>query len=104
MRAGARFQGRPGIFANAHMAPRDIRAHCALTASADALLRTAIARLSLSARAYHRVLKLARTVADLAGAPDRAPARERGDPVPQPGSGAALTAKYPRLTVRGGPD
>ena len=63
-----RFAGRPGVFANAHMAPRDIRAHCALTAPADALLRTAIARLGLSARAYHRVLKLARTVADLAGA------------------------------------
>ncbi|HTT66767.1 MAG TPA: YifB family Mg chelatase-like AAA ATPase [Gemmatimonadales bacterium] len=64
----ARFAGRAGVFANAHMAPRDIRVHCALSASADALLRTAIARLSLSARAYHRVLKLARTVADLAGA------------------------------------
>jgi magnesium chelatase family protein len=63
-----RFAARPGIFANAHMAPREIRAHCQLTASADALLRTAIARLSLSARAYHRVLKLARTIADLAGA------------------------------------
>jgi magnesium chelatase family protein len=63
-----RFAARPGIFANAHMAPRDIRAHCALTAAADALLRTAIARLALSARAYHRVLKLARTIADLAGA------------------------------------
>ena len=62
-----RFANRSGIFANAHMAPRDIRAHCALTVSADALLRTAIARLCLSARAYHRVLKLARTVADLAG-------------------------------------
>jgi len=63
-----RFAGRAGIFANAHMAPRDIRVHCQLTAAADALLRTAIARLSLSARAYHRVLKLARTIADLAGA------------------------------------
>ena len=63
-----RFAARAGVFANAHMAPRDIRAHCALTAAADALLRAAIARLSLSARAYHRVLKLARTVADLAGA------------------------------------
>ncbi len=63
-----RFASRPGIFANAHMAPRDIRAHCQLTAAADALLRTAISKLSLSARAYHRVLKLARTIADLAGA------------------------------------
>jgi magnesium chelatase family protein len=61
-----RFAARAGIFANAHMAPRDIRVHCQLTAAADALLRTAIARLSLSARAYHRVLKLARTIADLA--------------------------------------
>ncbi len=68
LRQRERFQGRPGIFANAHMAPRDIRAHCQLTAGAEALLRTAIARLNLSARAYHRVLKLARTVADLAGA------------------------------------
>ena len=63
-----RFAAHPGIFANAHMAPRDIRAHCQLTAAADALLRTAIARLGLSARAYHRVLKLSRTIADLAGA------------------------------------
>jgi magnesium chelatase family protein len=69
-----RFVSRAGIFANAHMAPRDIRAHCALTAAADALLRTAIARLSLSARAYHRVLKLSRTVADLAGSAQIQPA------------------------------
>jgi len=69
-----RFHARPGVFANAHMAPRDIRAHCATTAAADALLRTAIARLSLSARAYHRVLKLARTIADLAGAAEIEPA------------------------------
>jgi magnesium chelatase family protein len=69
-----RFAGRPGVFANAHMAPRDIRTHCGLSAAADALLRTAIARLNLSARAYHRVLKIARTVADLAGAARLEPA------------------------------
>jgi magnesium chelatase family protein len=50
------------------MAARDIRACCRLTDGADALLRTAIARFSLSARAYHRTLKIARTIADLAGA------------------------------------
>lgn len=63
-----RFANRRGVFANAHMAPRDIRACCRLTEGADALLRTAIQRLGLSARAYHRTLKIARTIADLAGA------------------------------------
>jgi magnesium chelatase family protein len=63
-----RFRGRPGIFANAHMAPRDIRAHCRVADEAEALLRTAITRLGLSARAYHRILKIARTIADLDGA------------------------------------
>jgi magnesium chelatase family protein len=62
-----RFAARRGVFANAHMAPRDIRACCRLTDGADALLRTAIQRLGLSARAYHRTLKIARTIADLAG-------------------------------------
>ncbi|MGH7645044.1 MAG: YifB family Mg chelatase-like AAA ATPase, partial [Gemmatimonadales bacterium] len=63
-----RFAARGGVFANAHMAPRDIRAHCRVSDGADALLRTAITRLGLSARAYHRILKIARTIADLDGA------------------------------------
>ena len=63
-----RFARRVHVHANAHMTPRDIRQCCSLSDSADALLRTAIQRLNLSARAYHRTLKLARTIADLAGA------------------------------------
>ena len=63
-----RFSKRPGIYANAHMAPRDLRAFCRVSDGADALLRTAITRLGLSARAYHRILKIARTIADLDGA------------------------------------
>src|SRR5207302_7813828 len=63
-----RFTKRPGIYANAHMAPRDLRAFCRVSDGADALLRTAITRLGLSARAYHRILKIARTIADLDGA------------------------------------
>ena len=64
----ARFAGRADIHANAHMAPRDLRRFCAIGEASDALLRTAISRLGLSARAYHRVLKIARTIADLDGA------------------------------------
>src|SRR5690242_20260372 len=69
-----RFEGRPGVFANAHMAPRDLRRSCRISAQADAVLKTAIVKLGLSARAYHRVLKIARTIADLAGALDVGPA------------------------------
>src|SRR3989442_14901132 len=55
------------------MAPRDIRTYCRVSDGADALLRTAITRLALSARAYHRVLKIPRTIADLEGAADLQP-------------------------------
>ena len=51
---------------NARLGPREIDAHCAPDAAGAALLAQAMARLSLSARAYHRILKVARTIADLA--------------------------------------
>jgi magnesium chelatase family protein len=54
--------------ANALLTPKEIDWHCQPDAEGDALLRRAIARLNLSARAYHRVLKVARTIADLARA------------------------------------
>jgi len=65
-----RFADRPDVHANAHMAARDLREWCRLSEAGDALLRTAITRLGLSARAYHRVLKIARTIADLDGGGD----------------------------------
>ena len=52
--------------ANSNLTTREIDRWCAPDAAAEGLLRQAIARLNLSARAYHRVLKLARTIADLA--------------------------------------
>ncbi len=61
----ARFKGQAGLYANAHMAARDLRRHCRLSAPVETLLRDAVNRLGLSARAYHRVLKIARTIADL---------------------------------------
>src|SRR3989449_985003 len=68
-----RFANRSGVYANAHMAARDIRAFCPVSDGADALLRTAITRLALSARAYHRILQIARTLAGLQGAADLQP-------------------------------
>jgi magnesium chelatase family protein len=68
-----RFGDRPGLHANARMAARDVRRHCPLTAPVETLLREAVTRLGLSARAYHRVLKIARTIADLCGSEALAP-------------------------------
>ncbi|CAN5834285.1 YifB family Mg chelatase-like AAA ATPase [soil metagenome] len=52
---------------NADMGPRALREHCRIDAAGERLLRAAVQRLGLSARAYHRVLRVARTIADLAG-------------------------------------
>lgn len=72
-----RFRGKPGIHANAQMGARELRRWCRVSDDVEGLLRAAITRLGLSARAYHRVLKLARTVADLDGAEDLAPSHVR---------------------------
>ncbi len=71
---GERFQAQSGIYSNAHMTARDVRRYCRLAQPSEALLRHAIAKLGFSARAYTRVLKLARTIADLVGAQDIGPA------------------------------
>jgi magnesium chelatase family protein len=65
-----RFAGSPAMHANAHMGPREIRRYCRLESAAEEVLRGAMSRLGLSARAYHRILKVARTIADLAEAGD----------------------------------
>ncbi|MDR2678106.1 MAG: YifB family Mg chelatase-like AAA ATPase [Zoogloeaceae bacterium] len=56
-------QGKP----NARLEPREIDVHCQPDEQGAALLRSALARLHLSARAYHRVLRVARSIADLVG-------------------------------------
>jgi magnesium chelatase family protein len=52
---------------NADMRPADVRKYCALDDAGSSLMKAAMNQLQLSARAYHRILKLARTIADLAG-------------------------------------
>jgi magnesium chelatase family protein len=57
-------QGKP----NVELGAKEVDRHCRPDQAGETLLKQAISRLGLSARAYHRVLKLARTIADLAGA------------------------------------
>ncbi|EXJ17222.1 YifB family Mg chelatase-like AAA ATPase [Imhoffiella purpurea] len=58
---------------NALMTPPEIERHCALDAAGQRLMEQALTRLALSARAYHRILKVARTIADLQDAPAISP-------------------------------
>lgn len=66
-RQNGRFKGRR-IFCNAQMGAKEIKEFCVTNDAVKALLRSAIQQLSLSARAYDRILKVARTIADLEGA------------------------------------
>ncbi len=62
-----RFSAVPGVFCNAQMTPSLIRAHCSLQGEAEGLLKQALEEFDLSARAHDRILKVARTLADLEG-------------------------------------
>jgi len=62
-----RFQKYPNLHYNAQMQSRHLRVYCRLDKPSEVLLKDAMDRLSLSARAYDRILKVARTIADLAG-------------------------------------
>jgi magnesium chelatase family protein len=60
-----RFAGEKNIYANAQMPPKLLRKFCGISAEGEQRLENAIARLSLSARAHDRILKVSRTIADL---------------------------------------
>ncbi len=65
-RQQARFRSNTRVTCNARMGSREIKAHCALDETSLAMLNFAMADMGLSARAYDRILKVARTIADLA--------------------------------------
>jgi len=65
-----RFAARSAVYFNSQMGPKDIKRHCALDTHGQELLVQATTRLGLSARAYHRILKIARTIADLEASPN----------------------------------
>ena len=60
-----RYKTSDGIYCNAQMRTKDLRTYCNLDEASSSLLKTAMERLGLSARAYDRILKVARTIADL---------------------------------------
>ncbi len=65
---GARFAvGKERIYANAQMGSRQIRKYCDLNTDSEHLLERAMVKQGLSARAHDRILKVARTLADLSG-------------------------------------
>ena len=61
-----RYKETPGTYANAQMSSKQLREVCVINQAGEALLKKAMERLSLSARAYDRILKVSRTIADLA--------------------------------------
>ncbi len=63
----ARFEGIPGVNSNSDMKPRHVQKFCRIDGDSQRLLESAVRQLGFSARAYHRILKLARTIADLEG-------------------------------------
>ena len=62
-----RFAGKRNVTCNARMGTRELKGFCALDEATLELLKMAMTELKLSARAYDRILKVARTIADLAG-------------------------------------
>ena len=73
-RQAARFDGIDGRFCNSQMTAPEVRRWCRLDDAGRGLLKSALTRLGLSARAHDRILKVARTIADLAGAESVEPA------------------------------
>ena len=68
-----RYASEPGIHCNAQMGPRQMARYAKLSADGSRILREAMNKLDLSARAYDRILRVARTIADLDGEPDILP-------------------------------
>jgi len=69
----ARYNGENGVYANAQMSSKQLREICRISNVGENLLKRAMEKLNLSARAYDRILKVSRTIADLAGSADIQP-------------------------------
>ena len=69
----ARYEHIPGVYANAQMSSKILKEICVINTAGQNLLKTAMERLNLSARAYDRILKVSRTIADLSASADIKP-------------------------------
>jgi magnesium chelatase family protein len=65
-----RFKDHEKIYSNAQMSTKDLGVYCKLNEQGNTLLKNAMEKLNLSARAYDRIIKVARTIADLDGKQD----------------------------------
>lgn len=65
-----RYKDLDGIYANAQMSSKQLKEICVISQAGQTLLKAAMDKLNLSARAYDRILKVSRTIADLAQSPD----------------------------------
>jgi magnesium chelatase family protein len=68
-----RFRNYEGIHSNAQLTPSLMREYCSLSGECSRLLKNAMEKLGLSARAYDRIIKVSRTIADLEESPDIRP-------------------------------
>lgn len=68
-----RYKESPGVYANAQMSSKQLKEICIISTVGSNLLKAAMEKLNLSARAYDRILKVSRTIADLAGSADIKP-------------------------------
>jgi magnesium chelatase family protein len=68
-----RYVASNGVYANAQMSSKQLKEICVIGSAAQNLLKTAMEKLNLSARAYDRILKVSRTIADLAASEDIRP-------------------------------
>ncbi len=68
-----RYKESPGVYANAQMSSKQLKEICTISTVGQNLLKAAMEKLNLSARAYDRILKVSRTIADLAGSVDIKP-------------------------------
>ena len=69
----ARYKENEGVYANAQMSSKTLKEICVISTAGQNLLKVAMEKLNLSARAYDRILKVSRTIADLAGCKDIQP-------------------------------